>query len=496
MNKIFVINKKDNVAVALTELQKGETLQNGNSSISVLEDVPKGHKIALYDIPQGAGVIKYGYPIGRAKKNILRGEWIHSHNMKTGLDVSSGVYTYEKSPKDEVSVKKPSTFLGYRRSNGDVGTRNDLWIIPTVGCVNEIGERISQKFQNETKQIYAEDVKVLKHPYGCSQLGDDLSSTRQILANFVNNPNAGGVLVLSLGCENNTLPEFKEAMGQYDESRVRFLRAQDAGNEIDDGVKLLNELNDNMRGDRREQFPFSKLRVGVKCGGSDGFSGITANPLIGMFTDYLTDQGGTVVQTEVPEMFGAETTLMNRARDEAVFNKVVRLIKNFKQYYAENGQPVYENPSPGNKAGGITTLEEKSLGCVQKSGTSEVEDVLDYTQKINRSGLNLLCAPGNDLVSATALASSGCNMILFSTGRGTPYGTVVPTVKVSTNTQLYREKPKWIDFNAGKLIDGGEKEELLEKFIGMVQNVASGKPVCSELNHFSMISIWKNGVTL
>lgn len=496
MNSALKIHHRDNVAVALKELKKGETVQIDGSSVVLRENIARGHKFALADLPTGTPVMKYGYPIGKTKREVPRGTWVHSHNMETGLDTASDQYRYRKSHFPPELPDQSIHFEGYRRKDGSVGVRNEIWVIPTVGCVNETGEKIIRRFREMKKNCHADGIKVLKHSFGCSQLGDDLAFTRRILADFVHHPNVGGVLVLSLGCENNTLDGFKKELGAYDESRVRFLTAQESGDEVEKGAGILLELDERMAQDRRETVPAGKLRIGVKCGGSDGLSGITANPLIGVLCDFLVSQGGSIVQTEVPEMFGAESILMNRARDEQVFDQIVGLIRNFKNYFISSGQPVYENPSPGNKEGGITTLEEKSLGCVQKSGSAVVEDVLPYGGRIEKEGLSLLCAPGNDLVSASALAASGCQIILFSTGRGTPFGTVVPTLKISTNTQLFRSKPGWIDFDAGGLVTGQKKEEALQELVRLILLTADGKPALNEAGGFGEIAIWKNGVTL
>lgn len=497
MKEIIKINQKDNVVIALKDLKKGQKIQEDGKGITLLDDVARGHKIAIYNIKEGQDIIKYGHPIGHALSDIPEGAWVHSHNMKTNL---SGIlnYTYNKKHIEEKDIpkKRKLTFKGYRRENGTVGIRNELWIVPTVGCVNGIGERIIERFKEEVKPEGIDAVEIFKHSYGCSQLGDDHANTRTILMDIVKHPNAGGVLVLGLGCENNNIPAFKENLGEYDEDRVRFLVAQDAEDEVDEGVKLLKELYYNMKEDKREDVDLSELTVGLKCGGSDGFSGITANPLVGAFADFIISQGGSAVLTEVPEMFGAEQMLMERAHDENVFKKIVNLINDFKQYFMKHDQPIYENPSPGNKAGGITTLEEKSLGCVQKGGKSEVVDVLRYGDTVKKKGLNLLNAPGNDLVSSTALAASGCHLILFTTGRGTPYGTFVPTIKISTNTQLYQLKQNWIDFNAGTLVEDKNIDEVLEELVRYVIRVASGELVNNEKNNFKEIAIFKNGVTL
>jgi altronate hydrolase len=450
MNKFLIINPSDNVAVAIAALNEGDVLNINGRSITIKGTIPVGHKFAIHPIAESSNVIKYGYPIGHALAAIGEGEHVHTHNVKTNLH-DNLQYTYNPTrprieiPQSNLAVK------GYGRYDGQVGIRNELWIVPTVGCVNGQAQAIVDRVKRELDVSHIDDIRVYTHNYGCSQLGGDHLNTQKALAALAKHPNAGGVLVLSLGCENNQQSDFKKAMGTWDENRVRFLIAQEVPDEIESGFQLMKELVEYMRGDKREDFPLSKLKVGLKCGGSDGFSGITANPLVGRFSDWLIAQGGTTILTEVPEMFGAETILMNRAKDESVFNNTVLLINNFKNYFRKFEQPIYENPSPGNKAGGITTLEDKSLGCTQKGGNSEVVDVLDYAQPVTVHGLNLLNAPGNDLVAASALALSGCQLVLFTTGRGTPFGAFVPTMKISTNTRLYEFKKNWIDFNSGAL---------------------------------------------
>ncbi|MEO2076807.1 MAG: altronate dehydratase family protein [Bacillus sp. (in: firmicutes)] len=495
MLEIIQIHDVDNVVVALKDLRAGQTLTVGQNLIELIDDVPRGHKIAVKPIGVGEHVIKYGYPIGHAVTDILVGQHVHTHNTKTNLD---GIQEYDYQPKlNTLPYEKENlTFNGFKRKNGEVGIRNELWIVPTVGCVNGVAERMIKLFEKEVGDIAPFDnVLVLKHNYGCSQLGDDHENTRKILRDAVLHPNAGGVLVLGLGCENNNLYEFKESLGEFDEDRVKFLVSQEVSDEIEAGVELLKELYEAAKDDRREPVSLSELKVGLKCGGSDGFSGITANPLLGRFSDFLVAQGGTTVLTEVPEMFGAETILMERCADGEVFEKTVELINDFKTYFLENKQPVYENPSPGNKAGGITTLEDKSLGCTQKAGTSTVTDVLKYGERLTQKGLNLLSAPGNDLVASSALAAAGCQLVLFTTGRGTPFGAFVPTMKISTNTPIYETKPHWIDFNAGVLLEK-ESDIVLRDFIAYIIKVASGELVNNEKNDFREIAIFKKGVTL
>ncbi|MDN4524177.1 UxaA family hydrolase [Fictibacillus fluitans] len=497
MKDYLQIHENDNVILALRDLKEGEVLSAGGKEVILKSDVGRGHKVALTDLSVNSDVIKYGYPIGHVTEAVEAGEWVHTHNTKTNL---SGTEDYEYHPKKaELSYREENlTFQGYRRENGKVGIRNELWIVPTVGCVNGIAEKIIKRFEKEVGDIAPFDnVLVLKHSYGCSQLGDDHENTRQILIDAVNHPNAGGVLVLGLGCENNELPAFKESLGLINENRIKFLVSQEVSDEIEAGVELVKEIYAAAQDDRREEVPVSELKIGLKCGGSDGFSGITANPLLGRFSDYLISQGGTTVLTEVPEMFGAEKLLMERAQDKEVFHKIEHLVNDFKDYFLQHDQPVYENPSPGNKAGGITTLEDKSLGCTQKAGTSTVVDVLKYGEVLKTNGLNLLSAPGNDLIASTALAAAGCHMVLFTTGRGTPFGTFVPTMKVSTNTQLFENKPHWIDYNAGKLLhDDISSEEVTKDFLRYVIKVASGEQVNNEKNDFREISIFKSGVTL
>lgn len=452
-----------------------------NPSDNVCVDTETGHKLALCRIPAGGKVIKYGFPIGEAYKDIEAGESVHTHNLKTALKLRND---YEYAPSFTYPEKiEPKQIMAYVRKDGSVGIRNDIWIIPTVGCINGAAKRIA-----ELTGAFA-----LTHPYGCSQLGDDHSVTQKVLKGLINHPNAAGVLVLGLGCENNNINELKKVLGDTDAQRVRFLNAQDCCDEIAEGVRIVKELSEYAAGFERTPVPISKLRIGLKCGGSDGLSGITANPLIGRFTDKITAMGGICVLTEVPEMFGAETILMNRCSCEEVFNKTVSLINDFKDYFIAHGQEIYENPSPGNKAGGITTLEEKSLGCTQKGGSAVVTDVLNYGDAAKTPGLNLLNGPGNDMVAVTNLCACGCQIILFSTGRGTPLGAPVPTVKISTNTELKNKKGSWIDFDAGRIIAGAA---LDDEFFEYIINVANGEYTKSELNGCREIAIFKDGVTL
>ena len=489
------INPADSVVVALRPMKKDEVVEVGNIVVKLKEDVPAGHKILLKDTPAGKDILKYGYPIGHAAIDLEAGQWVNENNLKTNL---KGTLSYEYHPvNEELSIPlEDKTFKGFVRKNGEVGIRNEVWIVPTVGCVNGIAERLAE-LMNKKRSEKSVKVHAWHHNYGCSQLSDDHENTRKILRDIVLHPNTGGVLVLSLGCENNQPEDFMAMLGDYDKERVRLMVTQRVeGDEIDEGLRILDELCALADDDQREDVPASKLRVGLKCGGSDGFSGITANPLVGEFSDWLVAQGGTSILTEVPEMFGAETILMNRCRNVELFDQTVALINNFKEYFLSHGEPVGENPSPGNKAGGISTLEDKALGCTQKCGRAPVSGVLAYGDRLNTNGLNLLSAPGNDLVAATALASAGCQIVLFTTGRGTPFGTFVPTMKISTNSDLYNRKSNWIDFNAGRLAEGMPMDELLREFIDYILRVASGEKVQNERNGYREISIFKNGVTL
>lgn len=495
MDRYIQIHPKDNVAVALADLPAGEVLHLSGRDVALREAIPVGHKIALADLNELDQVIKYGYPIGHVLRRVQSGEWINEQVLKTSLE---GIQSYVYQPvKTELTIPADGrTFQGYRRKNGLCGIRNEIWILPTVGCVNGVANRLAERLQKETGGKGVDAIRAFPHNYGCSQLGDDHENTRKILRNMVLHPNAGGVLVVGLGCENNQPAAFREFLGDYDTERVRFLVCQEVADEEEVGMQLLREIYALAVADVRTEQPLSALRVGLKCGGSDGLSGITANPLVGRFSDYLVAQGGTTILTEVPEMFGAETMLMNRCASQDLFEKTVRLINDFKDYFIRNRQPVYENPSPGNKAGGISTLEEKSLGCTQKSGQSAVCGVLAYGEQVEIHGLNLLSAPGNDLVASTALAAAGCQLVLFTTGRGTPFGTFVPTLKVSTNSRLAQQKPGWIDFNAGTLVEGEQMEDALERFICRIQDVASGAVTRNETNGYSDIAIFKTGVTL
>ena len=490
------INPADSVVVCLQAKAKGEVIDVDGRQVTLNQDTPAGHKVLIKDTKQGENIIKYGYPIGHARTDLKAGDWVNEENLKTNL---AGTLEYAYQPVgEELTIENENrTFMGYVRKNGDVGVRNEIWVVPTVGCVNGIAERLVKELQQETGGDGVDSIYAWHHNYGCSQLSEDHENTRKVLRDICLHPNAGAVLVLSLGCENNQPDDFMKMLGDYDHERIRLLVTQKVeGDEVEASMKVLRELYAIARQDKRQEVSVAKLRVGLKCGGSDGFSGITANPLVGEFSDWLVAQGGTSVLTEVPEMFGAETILMNRCRTEELFNQTVSMINNFKNYFLSHGEPVGENPSPGNKAGGISTLEDKALGCTQKCGKAPVSGVMEYGDRLEHDGLNLLSAPGNDLVASTALASCGCHLVLFTTGRGTPFGTFVPTMKIATNPTLAKNKPNWIDFSAGQLVEGRTMQELLPEFIDKILSVASGEPARNEVNGYREISIFKNGVTL
>ena len=489
MEKSIRIHPLDNVAVALTDLRAGETV----AGITLREDVPAGHKVALAPLHPGDKIIKYGCPIGHATVEVAPGSWLHTHNVRTDL---SDTLTYTYTPTHpHLEKHAPDTFPGFPREDGRAGVRNEIWIIPTVGCVNDIASALARRAQ---KFLHGsvEDVIAFRHPYGCSQMGDDQENTRRLLADLIRHPNAGGVLVLGLGCENSGVDTLRPYLGEDPLPRVRTLVCQEVEDELAAGEALLRELIDQAAPWERVPVSTEKLVIGLKCGGSDGFSGITANPTIGAFSDRLIARGGTTVLTEVPEMFGAETLLMDRCESEAVFRQTVSLINDFKHYFTANHQTVYENPSPGNKKGGITTLEDKSLGCTQKSGSAPVVDVLPYAHRVEKPGLNLLSSPGNDMVAATALAAAGAQIVLFSTGRGTPFACPVPTVKIASNPILAQRKRNWIDFSAAPALEGVSIEQLGEALYRKVLAVAGGEPVKSEEAGFHDLAIFKQGVTL
>ncbi len=496
ISSFIKINPADSVVVCLRPFTKGEKVNVDGKEIEFLQDIPAGHKVLIKDAPKGTDIIKYGYPIGHAKEDLVAGQWVNENNLKTNLE---GTLTYEYHPVNEkLNIKKDNrTFKGYVRKNGEVGVRNEIWVVPTVGCVNGISDRLAAMLEKETNLEGIDAVHSWHHNYGCSQLSEDHENTRKVLRDIVLHPNAGAVLVVGLGCENNQPDKFEELLGDYDKERIKFMVVQKVeGDEVEEGMRILRSLYAIAKEDKRTDCPVSELRIGLKCGGSDGFSGITGNPLVGEFSDYVVAQGGTSILTEVPEMFGAETILMNRCETPELFNETVKLVNDFKEYFLSHGEPVGENPSPGNKAGGISTLEDKALGCTQKCGRAPVSGVLAYGDRLKVKGLNLLSAPGNDLVASTALAAAGCQIVLFTTGRGTPFGTFIPTMKISTNSNLYKNKPNWIDFNAGELVEGTDMPSLVDKFIDKVLAVASGEKANNEKNGYREISIFKNGVTL
>jgi altronate hydrolase len=490
------IHRDDTVAVALRPLAAGQPIEVGAARLTVRDDIPAGHKVALVAISVNDPVIKYGFPIGVASCAIAAGSWVHSHNLRTGL-AGLDEYVYAPTPRAETATVPMPTFEGYRRVGGRVGTRNEVWILNTVGCVNFVAEGIAKSAAARGAEAI-DGVHAFGHPFGCSQLGDDLAHTQAVLAGLLRNPNAGGVLVLGLGCENNQMDALLARAGDVDRTRIRFFNSQDVLDERESGVTAVGELIGRMAHDRRETVPASELVLGHKCGGSDGFSGISANAVLGRVADRLTALGGGVLLTEVPEMFGAEQLLMNRASTAQVFRQVVDMINDFKSYFLRHGQNIYENPSPGNKAGGLTTLEEKSLGAIQKAGRAPVSRVLRYGEQAAPGGLSLLEAPGNDGVSATAMVASGATMLLFTTGRGTPLGFPVPTVKISSNTELALKKPHWIDFNAGAFLDGTHTlDRLADELFALVLDIASGRRrTNNEQQGYREIAIWKDGVTL
>lgn len=495
MQDFIKINVNDNVAVALKPIAKGTTVDVAGTTVTMVEDIPQGHKFVIKAIKKGDPVIKYGFRIGFAQADIPVGAWVHTHNLKTGLGELLE-YTYEPEGHKDVEPTEAAYFDGYMRENGKVGVRNEVWIIPTVGCVNSIARAIEATARAE-KPEGVDEVVAFTHPYGCSQTTEDQENTRKVLADLINHPNAGAVLVLGLGCENSRIEVLKDYIGEVNPDRVKFLQVQDVANEQEEAAKIMKELMAYAANFKREKVNAKELIIGMKCGGSDGLSGITANPTVGLFSDMLVSKGGTTILTEVPEMFGAETILMNRCANKELFDKTVHLINDFKEYFIKNGQEIYENPSPGNKDGGITTLEDKSLGCTQKGGTSNVMGVLKYGEKAVADGLSLLQGPGNDIVAISGMMASGCHVILFSTGRGTPVGSPVPTVKIATNTPLAERKSNWIDWNAGRLVEDKKMDEYAEEFFKYILDVASDrKKTKNEINGYREIAIFKNGVTL
>lgn len=488
---VIQIHPSDNVLVALENVKKGESSEN--FSVTAQEDISFGHKIALREIKTGEDIVKYGCVIGTAVSDIKPGEWVHTHNVRTTLEQEKKL---EYKPNfEELPDREPAFFEGYRRKDGKVGIRNEIWILPTVGCVNSIAQKLAADSQ-ELVNGSVEGIFAFPHPYGCSQLGDDHETTKKIIASLAKHPNAGGVLIVGLGCENLTIDQLKEQLGDYDTDRIKIMICQQCEDEIQTGTQLLSELAENISSLKREKIDASELVIGLKCGGSDGLSGITANSAVGRFTNRHVAEGGTAILTEVPEMFGAEQILFNRCVDEDVFRAAEKMVEDYKDYFVRNGQTVYENPSPGNKAGGITTLEDKSCGCVQKGGDAPVTAVLQYGEAAKTKGLNLLYGPGNDLVSTTALTAAGAHMILFTTGRGTPFGAPVPTVKISSNSDIYNTKSNWIDFNAGIICDGVSVEKAGESLYELVLGIASGEKTKNELNSCREIAVFKNGITL
>lgn len=495
MEQAIQIHRQDNVAVALQALPAGQTVRVGGQDTTPAQDIPRGHKMALCPIAAGGAVVKYGRPIGLATADIAPGEWVHTHNLKTALG-QQGHYRYQPAGAPLVP-RESASFMGYLRGDGKAGVRNEVWVLPTVGCVNDVCTRLALENAALAQEFGLDGVYAFPHPYGCSQMGEDHAATRRVLAALACHPNAGAVLVVGLGCENNTMEGFQEELGEFEPGRVQFMVCQNVEDELQAGRELLRQLAAFAGKAKRQPLPASKLVVGMKCGGSDGLSGITANALVGAFSDRLVAMGGSTILTEVPEMFGAEEALLNRCASEAVFQKAVAMVEDFKHYFTSHGQVVYENPSPGNKQGGITTLEDKSLGCVQKGGFAPVADVIAYGEAATTPGLTLLSGPGNDLVSTTALTAAGAQVILFTTGRGTPFGAPAPTLKIASNTALAQSKANWVDFDAGAMAEGSPLEAEAEALLQLVLQTAGGEyRTKAEQAGYRNIAIFKNGVTL
>jgi altronate hydrolase len=502
--RAILLAEGDSVAVAVEAVGPGPVAVSGGAADSIVEAkeaTPAGHKIALRDISAGSAVLKYGRPIGVAKTDIAAGSWVHERNLGSALSAGGGYGSF-RGPREWSGARKaaaileraPASFLGYLREDGSAATRKELWVVPTVGCVNGSARAIADMARSE----FGLEAQALEHPFGCSQLGGDLEATRRILAALALHPNAAATLVVALGCESNTLESFKAELAARGVAgrELAFLSLQEVGDEIAEARLILAGLAPRIEARQRVELPLSRLCLGLKCGGSDGFSGITANPLVGRLCDLVVAAGGRAVMSEVPEMFGAEDDLLARSASGKVFEGLSSMLLSFKDYYASRGLPVYENPSPGNREGGITTLEEKSLGCVLKAGTAPVEAVLPYGGRAERAGLSLLSGPGNDLVSSTALAAAGAQLLVFTTGRGTPFGSIVPTLKLSSNSSLAERKPGWIDFDAGRLLSGAAFDELALELLRLVVAAASGERTKAELGGHCGIAIFKDGVTL
>ena len=490
--KLIRINEIDNVAVAVDKIEQGVEIEG----LKTLTEIPMGHKVALQDIKEGEDIVKYAQVIGVASKDIAKGEHVHSHNMHTKLS-GELEYTFNQVACDTSKKENPYQLYGYKRAGGKVGIRNELWLIPTVGCISSICKDIINRFKEAHDLNDIDGAYTYAHQYGCSQMGDDQDATIKVLRNIAGHPNAGAVLVVGLGCENNQLKPFIEGLKDIDPGRLRYFNCQEVDDEISVALNYLEELYEAMRNDKRVPIQFSDLTIGLECGGSDGFSGISGNPLLGRLSDRVISYGGNVILSEVPEMFGAEHLLMNRAKDQKVFEEIVDMVNRYKQYFIDNKQVVYENPSPGNKAGGITTLEEKSCGCIQKGGTSVINGVIDYGDVIKEPGLNLLYGPGNDLSSTTALGAAGCQLLLFTTGRGTPYGSFVPTAKVATNSTIYNKKKSWFDYNAGTVLEELSLDEACDDFLKKVVAIINGEvKTRNEEKEYKEIAIFKRGVIL
>lgn len=476
MNTLLRLHPKDNVALALRPLPSGARVSVEGISLFTRDPIPYGHKVALVSIPKGGRIIKYGYPIGRAVRSISPGEHVHVHNTESGRAHGDTARPVIREESSLIPRFPQDTFLGFRRQDGRVGVRNHVLVMASVHCVNGGVERIGREVPG---------VVALPHIYGCSQLGEDLAQTRRVLEGYVSHPNVGATLIVGLGCE--ALPTRELVDGLRDRGyRVELLLLQEIGGSraaVRKGKELAAELLGEVGKLRPEPVPLSELVVGVECGGSDAWSGVTANPAVGAIADALVAHGGTVILSEVTEFIGAEHILAARAISPEVGKAILRAVARREGVAVEMGVDLRgAQPSPGNMEGGLTTIEEKSLGAIVKGGTTPVREFLGYGERPSARGLVVMDTSGNDLESVTGMVAGGAQVVLFTTGRGTPVGNpIVPVIKISSNTPLYERMRDDLDFDAGSILRGEPPTSVAARLAALLLEVAGGRPTQAEV---------------
>jgi altronate hydrolase len=497
-NSAIHLHPTDNVAVARVPIPAGTSLRIDGLPVTTMDAIPAGHKVALWDIQPGEVVERYGQVIGRAKQAIQAGRHIHTHNLAFEELQLEYEFPVGDTPVPTARPDAP-TFLGYQREDGRVGTRNYIAVVAASNCAAHTAEQIARSYEGETMPPNVDGVVAFPHGEGCAHAaeGPDIDQLRRTLGGVLIHPNVSGAVILGLGCETNQIDHYL-GVGGPRSTRLAGLTLQSSGGTrgaIEAARRQIARFLEQASAEERTPAPASKIVLGLNCGGSDSFSGITANPALGFCSDLLAELGGTPVLAETTEIFGAEHLLVKRARNREVAEKLLDCIRKYKVYLNRFAGSFDDNPSPGNKEGGLTNILEKSLGAVAKGGTSPLIDVYDYAERVTAPGFTFMNTPGYDPVSLTGLAAGGCNLIAFTTGRGSAIGfPTIPVIKVATNSNTYRRMTDNMDVNAGAIADGeATVQQIGQAIFDLMLEVATGRHTCAErLGHKEFVP-WRIG---